>query len=150
MTAEGSASDDGSTSDQGAGPGPTVPRQRSEIEVRWRQARNPPPPVVRAVVASLVVAILGGAVLLVFDWLASEGVVPGADARGLVAAIYVVGVILTSCVLTYLWVELPTGAAGVRRRSWWAVLLGLFASIPIVYLALVVIFQVLRPLLPGA
>jgi hypothetical protein len=131
-------------------PEPATPRRRSEVEIRWRQARNPPPPVLRAVVASLVVATVGGVVLLLFDWLASEGVVPGADARGLVAGIYVVGVILTSCVLTYLWVELPTGSSGVRRRSPWAILLGLFASIPIVYLALVVVFQVLRPLLPGA
>jgi hypothetical protein len=144
VTAGDSTSDDEPASDA------MIPRQRSEIEVRWRQARNPPPPVLRAVVASLAVATVGGVALLLFDWLASNGVVPGADARGLVAGIYVVVVILTSCVLTYLWVELPTGASGVRRRSPWAVMLGLFASIPIVYLALVVTFQVLRPLLPGA
>ena len=131
-------------------PDPATPRPRSEIEIRWRQARNPPPPVFRAVLTSLVVATVGGAALLLFDWLAGEGVVPGADARGLVVGLYIVGVILTSCVLTYLWVELPSGASGVRRRSPWAILLGLFASIPIVYLAIVVVFQVLRPLLPGA
>jgi hypothetical protein len=88
-------------------------------------------------------------VLLLFDWLAANGVIPGADARGLAGAVYVLVVVLTSCVLTYLWVELPSGASGVRRRAPWAILLGLFASIPIVYLALVVVFQVLRPLLPG-
>jgi hypothetical protein len=126
-----------------------APRKRSEIEIRWRQARNPPPPVLRAVVASSAVATVGAIVLLLFDWLASNGVVPGADARGLVAGLYVVVVIFSSCVLTYLWVELPTGASGVRRRSPWAILLGLFASIPIAYLALVIIFQVLRPLLPS-
>ena len=103
----------------------------------------------RAVVTSLVVATVGGLILLLFDWLASEGVIAGADARGVVGAIYIVVVVLTSCVLTYLWVELPSGASGVRRRSPWAILLGLFASIPIVYLALVIVFQVLRPLLPG-
>jgi hypothetical protein len=129
--------------------GAPSPRQRSEVEVRWRQARNPPPPVLRAVVASLAVAIVGGIALLLFDWLAANRTIPGADVRGLVGALYVLVVILCSCVLTYLWVELPTGASGVRRRSGWAILLGLFASIPIVYLALVVVFQVLRPLLPG-
>lgn len=126
-----------------------VAQQRSEIEVRWRQARNPPPPVLRAVVASLAVATVGGIVLLLFDWLAANGVIPGADARGIAGALYVVVVIVTSCVLTYLWVELPSGASEARRRSPWAMLLGLFASIPIVYLALVIVFQVLRPLLPG-
>jgi hypothetical protein len=126
------------------------PRARSPIEVRWRQARNPPPPVLRAVVASLVVAAIGGLALLVFDWLAANEVVPGTDARGLVAGAYVATVVAVSCLLTYLWVGLPSGASGIRRRSRWAALLGLLASIPIVYLALVVIFQVARPLLPGA
>jgi hypothetical protein len=130
-------------------PATTPPRPRSEIEVRWRQARNPPPPVLRAVVASLVVATVGGLLLLLFDWLAGNGAIPGAEVRGIAGALYVAVVIITSCVLTYLWVELPVGASGGRRRSPWAVLLGLFASIPIVYLALVVVFQVVRPLLPG-
>ena len=57
-------------------------------------------------------------------------------------------VIISGSLLTYLWVELPTGASGERRRSPWAAVLGFFASIPIVYLSLVIIFQVLRPLLP--
>ena len=39
-----------------SGAEPTPPRrevrQRSELEVRWRQARNAPPPVVRAVLAN--------------------------------------------------------------------------------------------------
>ena len=34
-----------------------------------------------------------------------------------------------------------------RRRSGWAALLGFFASLPIVYLSLVVIFQLIAPLL---
>ena len=130
-------------------PETSTPRRRSEVEVRWRQARNPPPPVLRAVLASLAVANVGGVILLLFDWLASNGVIPGGEARGVAGVLYVVVVILTSCVLTYLWVDLPSGASGIRRRSPWAILLGLFASIPIVYLALVIVFQVLRPLLPG-
>jgi hypothetical protein len=49
-------------------------------------------------------------------------------------------------VLTYLWVELPSGASGEKRRSAWAGVLGLFAAIPIVYLVLVLIFQIAKPL----
>ncbi len=44
--------------------------------------------------------------------------------------------------------ELPTGVPGEKRRSPWAGMLGLFAAIPICYLALVIVYQVLRPLLP--
>lgn len=117
-------------------------RQRSELEIRWRQTRNAPPPVVRAVVANIAVATVGGIILLLFDWLAAG------DLRGLAPIIYVIVVIVSGTVLTYLWVELPTGASGERRRSPWAGVLGFFASIPIVYLSLVIIFQILRPLLP--
>ena len=122
-------------------------RPRSELEVRWRQARNPPPPVFRAVLADLAVAIVGGIVLLLTDWLASHDVLP-ADLVALAPLVYVAVVIVSGSLLTYLWVELPTGRAGERRRSGWSAVLGFFASIPIVYLSLVVIFQVLRPLLP--
>ncbi len=121
-------------------------RPRSELEIRWRQARNAPPPVVRAVLANLAVAGIGGIVLLLVDWLAGQGVLPAGWAS-VAPLVYVVVVIVSGSLLTYLWVELPTGRAGERRRSGWAAMLGLFASIPIVYLALVIIFQVLRPLL---
>ncbi|HKZ92522.1 MAG TPA: hypothetical protein VJZ50_10325 [Candidatus Limnocylindrales bacterium] len=139
-------------SEQRSAPDSTSPagrevRPRSELEVRWRQARNPPPPVVRAVLANLAVAIVGGIVLLLTDWLASRDVLP-ADLVALAPLVYVAVVIVSGSLLTYLWVELPTGRAGERRRSGWSAVLGFFASIPIVYLSLVVIFQVLRPLLP--
>ena len=132
---------------QGQRPGSEV-RQRSELEIRWRQTRNAPPPVARAVMANVSVAVVGGVILLLYDWLASGGMLPGQDGRGLAPIIYVVVVIVSGSVLTYLWVELPSGASGERRRSPWAAVLGFFASIPIVYLSLVVIFQILRPLLP--
>lgn len=118
------------------------PRHPSELEIRWRQARNAPPPVVRAVLANLAVATVAGVVLLLVDRLA------GSEVGGMAAAAYVAVVLVSGSFFTYLWVELPTGASGVRRRSWWAGVLGLFAGIPIVYLALVIVFQVLRPLLP--
>ena len=113
--------------------------QRSWLEVRWRQLRNPPPPVLRAVLANLAVAIVGGLLLLAYDVL-SDG-----SGTALATAAYVVVVILFGSVLTYLWVELPTGASGLRRRSAWAAILGFFASIPIAYLVLVVVFQVVAP-----
>jgi hypothetical protein len=139
--------------DTGSGP-PVDPepevravRERSELEIRWRQARNPPPPVLRAVLANLGVAVVGGVILVAYDWLAPSGGVPGGDQRTLAVVIYAIVVIVVGSLLTYLWVELPTGASGERRRSGWAALLGFFASIPILYLALVVIFQVVRPAL---
>jgi hypothetical protein len=121
-------------------------RPRSELEIRWRQARNPPPPVVRAVLANVAVAAVGGVILLLIDWLAGRGTLP-AEWASVAPFVYVAVVIVSGSLLTYLWVELPTGRAGERRRSGWSAVLGFFASIPIVYLALVLIFQVVEPLL---
>jgi hypothetical protein len=120
---------------------PRQPVRRSWWEVRWRQLRNPPPPVLRAVLANLLLASFGGALLLAYSLLdpAADMVVP--------VALYLFIVVVAGSALTYLWVELPTGASGARRRSGWAALLGFFASAPICYLVLVVVFEVLRPLL---
>ncbi len=123
-------------------------KQRSELEIRWRQATNAPQPVVRAVVANLLVAGIGGLVLLLIDWLADHGELPPFFSGIGPTVIYVVAVLVAGTVFTYLWVELPTGVPGEKRRSPWAGMLGLFAAIPICYLALVVVYQVLRPLLP--
>lgn len=122
-------------------------KQRSELEIRWRQARNAPPPVVRAVLANVAVAFVGGVLLLLTDWLASRGVLPEA-LLNIAPVVYVAVVIISGSLFTYLWVELPTGVPGETRRSPWAGVLGFFASVPIVYLSLVIIFEVLRPLLP--
>jgi hypothetical protein len=125
---------------------PRIPTERSWLEVRAHQARNPPPPVFRAVVANLVVAIVGAVVLILVD----RFLIAPADRGNLgvaLVALYIVAVLVIGSVLTYLWVELPTGSTGVRRRSPWAGLLGFFAAVPIVYLVLVVALQVVRPLL---
>ena len=119
---------------------PTDACERSELEVRWRQARNAPPPIVRAIVADVVVAVVGGVVLLAWD-LASGGAGLGAF------AVYVVVVVAAGSLLTYFWAPLPSGASGERRRSPWAAMLGMFAAFPVVYIVLVVAFQVVRPLL---
>ena len=138
--------------DAGQEPRPAPPRQRevrqrSELEIRWRQARNAPPPVVRAVLANVIIAAVGGVVLLLADWLASHEVLPGFLVE-LGPLLYVAVVVISGSVFTYLWVELPTGVPGEKRRSPWSAVLGFFAAIPICYLALVIIFELLRPLLP--
>lgn len=129
-------------------PRPDTPRRRSWLEVRWRQARNPPPPVLRAVLANVAVAAILGVAVLVYDTLVARGTaLPGGDLRTGAVAAYVLAVVIVGSVLTYLWVELPTGAGTERRRSGWAALLGFFAALPIVYLSLVVLFQVVAPLI---
>jgi hypothetical protein len=114
-----------------------TPAQRSWLEVRWRQLRNPPPPVFRAVIGNFAVAAVGGLLLFAFGRLN-----PQASVAPFIV-IFIVVVVLAGSVLTYLWVELPTGASGVRRRSVWAGLLGFFASVPIAYLVLVFVYQLL-------
>lgn len=117
------------------------PVQRSWLQVRWRQLRNPPPPVLRAVLANLALAGAGGLLLLFADLTLPP------DLLAPLIAVYLLAVLAGGSLLTYLWVELPTGASGVRRRSAWAALLGLFAALPVCYLVLVLVFQVIRPLL---
>jgi hypothetical protein len=119
-----------------------VPRSpESWLGRRWRQLRNPPPPVLRAVLANLAVAAIGGTALLAYQAFA------GVELATPLIALYALAVVGAGSLLTYLWVELPVGSSGVRRRSGWTALLGLFAGVPIAYLALVVIFQLIVPLL---
>jgi hypothetical protein len=123
-------------------------RRRSEVQVRWRQFRNPPRPILRAVLSSLSVAILLGLVYLVYDVLLSRGAhLPGGDLRTLAVLVFVLVVLVSGSLLTYLVVPQPTGSGNVRRRSRWSAALGLFAAVPIAYLVLVVEGQILRPLL---
>jgi hypothetical protein len=120
-------------------------RQRGWLEVRWRQFRNAPRPVVRAVVADLSVAIVLGLLYLVYDVALTRGAdLPGGDLRSLFVAAYVVIVLVVGSVVTYLIVPQP-GRPG--RRSAWSAALGFFAAVPIAYLVLVVVSQVVKPLL---
>jgi uncharacterized membrane protein SirB2 len=113
------------------------PVQRSWLEVQWRKWKNPPQPVFRAVAVNLTVAIVGGLLLMIYALAA-----PSADLAPWIA-LYVVVVLVSGSVATYLWVKLPSGASGERRRSLWSGVLGLFAAVPIAYIVLVVVFQVL-------
>ena len=122
------------------------PRRRSEVEIRWRQFRHAPRPVVRAVASSLVVATILALVYLAYDIALGHGVVlPGGDLRTLAVFAYVVIVLITGSVLTWLLVPQPTGSGTVARRSGWSAALGFFAAVPIAYLVLVVAVQIIRP-----
>jgi hypothetical protein len=127
---------------------PTAPpRQRSWAEVRWRQFRRAPRPVVRAVAASLSVAIVLAAAYLAYDVALGRGaMLPGGDLRTLAIALYVGLVLALGAVITYLIVPQPTGSGTAVRRSGWSAALGFFAAVPIAYLVLVVVVQVIRPL----
>ena len=84
-------------------------------DVRLRQLRNPPPPVFRAVVGDLLVATVAGVGLLVYALS-----VPVGTSLAVPVLVFIGLVVGVGSLLTYLWVELPTGATGVRRRSGWA------------------------------
>ena len=102
----------------------------------------------RAVAASLIVAVVLAVAYLAYDVALSRGaVLPGGDLRlargralrgprppdrerGDVPV-----------------VPQPTGSGTVVRRSAWSAALGFFAAVPIAYLVMVVAVQVIRPLL---
>ncbi len=124
-------------------------RRRGWIEIRWRQFRNAPRPVVRAVASSGAVAVVLGAVYLAYDVALTRGAsLPGGDLRPAAVAAFVTIVLAGGAVLTYLLVPQPSGSGEPARprRSAWSAALGLFAAVPIAYLVLVVVAQILKPL----
>ena len=126
----------------------TPVRRRSEVEIRWRQFRKAPRPVVRAVLSSLVVAVVLALVYLGYDVALSRGAeLPGGDLRTLAVALYLVAVLVVGTVVTFLVVPQPTGSGTRVLRSPWSAALGFFAAVPVAYLVLVVAVQVVRPLL---
>lgn len=123
-------------------------RRRSWAEVRWRQFRNAPRPVVRAVASSLIVAVVLAAGYVLYDVALSRGVaLPGGDLRVLAVTLYVVLVLLIGSLVTWLLVPLPSGSASTARRTAWSAALGFFAAVPIAYLVMVAAVQIVRPLL---
>jgi hypothetical protein len=127
-------------------------RRRGWFEVRWRQFRRAPRPVVRAVVSSLSVALVLGVGFLVYDIALDRGaILPGGDLRVGFLAAYVVIVVVAGSVVTWLIVPLPTGPGAARAtRTPWSAALGLFAAVPIAYLVLVVLHEIVKPLLGQA
>jgi hypothetical protein len=124
-------------------------RQRGWLEIRWRQFRRAPRPVVRAVLSSLIVAVVLGSAFLAYDLALDAGVaLPGGDLRLLVLSLYVVVVLAAGALVTWFVVPLPTGSGGRRAtRTPWSAALGLFAAVPIAYLVLVVLHEIIKPLL---
>jgi hypothetical protein len=100
------------------------------------------------VIANRAIAVTGAVGVLAYDLALTRGAsLPGGDLRALVVAVYIVVVLAAGSLLTYLWVELPTGAGSVHRRSGWAAMLGLFTAVPMAYLVLVAALQIVKPLL---
>jgi hypothetical protein len=128
---------------------PAEVRRRGWFEVRWRQFRRAPRPVFRAVATSLTVATVLGLAFLVYDIALDRGAqLPGGDLRLAFLTAYVAIVLIAGAVITWLVVPLPTGS-GTRRatRTPWSAALGLFAAVPIAYLVLVVLHEIVKPLL---
>jgi hypothetical protein len=140
----------GSSPGSEAGGRPTRPvvAQRSWGEVRWRQFRNAPRPIVRAVLSSLVVAVVLAVLYVGYDLALGRGVeLPGGDLRVLALAGYALIVLVVGTVVTYLVVPQPSGSGTVRRRSGWSAALGFFAAVPIAWLVMIAAIQIVRPLL---
>jgi hypothetical protein len=61
---------------------------------------------------------------------------------------YVLIVLVAGAVVTWLVVPLPTGPGTARAtRTPWSLALGLFAAVPIAYLVLVVLHEIVKPVL---
>ncbi len=123
-------------------------RQRSWAAIRWRQFRNAPRPIVRAVLSSLTVAVVLAVVYLAYDLAIERGTaLPGGDLRLLALTGYAVLVLAVGTIVTYLVVPQPSGAGTIRRRHVWSAALGFFAAVPVAWLVMVVAIQLVRPLL---
>lgn len=122
-------------------------RQRGFLEVRWRQFRRAPRPIVRAVLSPLLVALVLGVAYLAYDRALARGaVLPGGDLRLAFLAAYAAAVLVAGSLVTYLVVPLPAGAGGRPGRTAWSAALGFFASVPVAWLVMVVLHEVVRPL----
>jgi hypothetical protein len=123
-------------------------RRRSEVAIRWRQFRNAPRPIVRAVLSSLVAATILGLGYLAYDVALRRGAaLPGGDLRTLYLAMDVAIVLVVGSVVTWLVVPQPRGSGNLTTRSPWSAALGFFAAVPVCYLVLVIVVQILEPLL---
>ncbi len=99
--------------------------------------------------SSLSVALVLGVLYLAYDLALDAGAeLPGGDLRLLALVLYVAIVLVVGAVGTYLVVPLPTGAGGGRAtRTPWSLALGLFAAVPIAYLVLVLLHEIVKPVI---
>jgi hypothetical protein len=103
---------------------------------------------VRAVLSSLLIAVVLAAAYLAYDVALERGAeLPGGDLRLLVLAAYAVAVVTVGTIVTYLLVPQPSGSGTARRRSAWSAALGFFAAVPIAWLVMIVTLQLVRPVL---
>lgn len=154
MTDPGNRTEPTDPGERGAPSRPATRRQsrqpapRSWVDVRWRQFRNAPRPIVRAVAASLAVATVLAVAYLAYDVAIGRGAaLPGGDLRTLAVTGYVIVVLASGSLVTYLVVPQPTGSGATARRTVWSAALGFFAAVPIAYLVIVAAVQLVRPLL---
>jgi hypothetical protein len=81
----------------------SAPPRRSWLEIRWRQFRNAPRPIVRAVMASLSISIVLAIAYLAYDVALSRGLaLPGGDLRTLAIAVYTVVVLAVQIIRPFL------------------------------------------------
>jgi hypothetical protein len=100
------------------------------------------------VLASLVVAVVLGLGYLAYDVAIRRGTaLPGGDLRTLYLALDIVVVLVVGSLVTWLVVPQPRGSGTATRRTVWSAALGLFAAVPICYLVLVVVTQIVEPLI---
>lgn len=123
---------------------------------RLYQLQHAPRPVFRAVLASGGSGLVFMLIYLVYDLHVEralmDGVSPslivgGGDLRTEAAALVVLCTSTFGSLLTYLIVPQPSADGTTTTRSGWSALLGLFASLPIAYIGLVIESQFLKPLL---
>ena len=81
------------------------------------------------------------------DGVSPSLIIGGGDLRTEAAALVVLCTSTFGSLLTYLIVPQPSTDGTTTTRSGWSALLGLFASLPIAYIALVIESQFLKPLL---
>lgn len=93
-------------------------------------------------------AIVLGLGYLAYDLALRHGAnLPGGDLRTLYLALDVLVVLIVGSLVTWLLVPQPRGSGTTSSRSGWSAALGFFAAVPVCYLVLVVVVQVLEPLL---
>jgi hypothetical protein len=129
---------------------------RGFIGKRLYQLQHAPRPVFRAVLASGGSGLVFMLIYLAYDLHVERalisGVAPsllagGGDLRTEVAALVVLCTATFGSLLTYLIVPQPSADGTFTTRSGWSALLGLFASLPIAYIGLVIESQFLKPFL---
>jgi hypothetical protein len=99
------------------------------------------------VLSSLIIAIVLGVAYVAYDVaLERDARLPGGDLRVAAVAGYVAIVLGAGSVITWLFVPQPTGSGSRAVRTPWSAALGFFAAVPICYLVLVVLVQLIRPL----